>query len=46
MSDMFLNECIYCKQEKFEHHAHVPISLPWISKMLEDEKQTRKGSVC
>jgi hypothetical protein len=31
-------------KKKVEHHAYVPIHLPWISKVLEDEKQIKKGS--
>jgi hypothetical protein len=31
-------------KKKIKHHAHVPIHLPWISKVFQDEKQTKKGS--
>jgi hypothetical protein len=31
--------------KKVEHHAYVPIHLPWRPKMFEYEKQTKKGSV-
>jgi galactose-1-phosphate uridylyltransferase len=39
-----MNEYLANKR-KIEHHAHVPIHLTWISKVHEDEKKIKKGSV-